>query len=135
MLATCHSNSGSAIPLVQRYGEETDETDYSFLKVGSSYEIYALLFMLNRVEFLIRAPGVHPFWVPSCLFDLVYSQVPKNWELCFPNANADYKALFESFKINCILGYPLLVRDYKHYIGLLERDSRELVRFYELYPN
>lgn len=70
MLAICHASLGSAIPPAERYLKETDHTDYSPLCVGDSYVVYALLFIFDRVDFLVRAPAQPPFWVPSSLFNL-----------------------------------------------------------------
>ncbi|AZF42800.1 hypothetical protein C4J87_2642 [Pseudomonas sp. R1-43-08] len=30
------------------------------------------------------------------------------------------------------MGYPLLVNEYKHYIGIIERDPVEVLRFMEI---
>lgn len=131
MLAICHANLGSAIPPGERYLNEVDHTDYSPLRVGECYVVYALLFIYDRVDFLVRAPAQPPFWVPSSLFDPVDSRTPAGWEFCMTKSRAGYEQLFEEFKISCVIGYPLLVNEYAHYVGVIERDPTELLRFME----
>jgi hypothetical protein len=129
MLAICKSNLGSAIPSTERYLGEVDQTNYSPLNVGESYVVYALLFISDRVDFLVRAPEQPPFWVPSSLFHLVDARVSANWELCITQSRADYKTLFDVFKVSHVMGYSLLVNDYNHYVGIVERDPVEVLRF------
>ena len=131
MLALCHANLGSAIPANERYLGEVDQTDYSPLSIGESYAVYALLFVFDRVDFLVRAPEQPPFWVPSSLFRLVDARIPAGWELCVTQARPDYKCLYDAFKISHLVGYPLLVNKYEHYVGIVERDPVEVLRFLE----
>ena len=131
MLAICKSILGGDIPPSGRYLGEMDQTNYSPLIVGEGYMVYGLLFLFDRVDFLVRAPEQPPFWVPSHLFDLIDTKVPAGWEFRITQGCADYKALFDAFGINYIMGYPLLVNEYRHYVGLVERDSREIQRFLE----
>ncbi|WP_434572510.1 hypothetical protein [Pseudomonas sp. Z3-8] len=131
MLAFCLANLGNAIPSVQRYLGEVDETSYTPLCVGESYVVYALLFIFDRVDFLVRASEQPPFWAPSNLFRLVDTKIPANWEFRITQAHSDYGCLFDTFKISYIMGYPLLVNDYKHYAGIVERDPVEVLRFIE----
>ena len=131
MLAICKSNLGSAIPSAERYLGEVDQTNYSPLSVGGSYVVYALLYIIDRVAFLVRAPEQPPFWAPSSLFHLVDARVSADWELCVTQSRADYKTLFDVFKISHVMGYPRLVNDYNHYVGIVERDPVEVLRFME----
>lgn len=131
MLAICKSNLGSAIPSAERYLGEVDQTNYSPLSVGESYVVYALLFIFDRVDFLVRAPEQPPFWVPSSLFHLVDARASPDWELCITQSRSDYKVLFNAFKISHVMGYPLLVNDYNHYVGIAERNPVEVLRFME----
>lgn len=131
MRAICRSGLGDAIPPSKRYLGEVDKTSYSPLTIGESYLVYALLFIFDRVDFLVRAPDQPPFWVPSNLFDMVDSKVPAGWEFCITQSSADYRVLFDTFGINYILGYSLLVNEYQHYVGLVEREPREVHRFVE----
>jgi len=129
MRAICRSNCGSAIPVAERYWGETEKTDYSPLRVGGEYLIYALLFVSERVDFLVGVPGQFPFWVPSSLFSLVDDEIPAGWKFCATQFHVDYKVLFEGFDVKCIVGYSLLVCEYRHYVGIVERDPVELERF------
>lgn len=131
MLALCQANLGSAIPPKERYLGEVDQTNYSPLSVGEIYVVYALLFIFDRVDFLVRAPEQPPFWAPSSLFRLVDARVPAGWELCITQSCADYRPLFDAFKISYVMGYPLLVNEYEHYVGIIERDPVEVLRFME----
>lgn len=131
MLAICKSNLGSAIPSAERYLGEVDQTNYSPLSVGGSYVVYALLYIIDRVDFLVRSPEQPPFWAPSSLFHLVDARVSADWELCVTQSRADYKTLFDVFKISHVMGYPRLVNDYNHYVGIVERDPVEVLRFME----
>ncbi|MHC2148958.1 hypothetical protein ACVI9W_004940 [Pseudomonas sp. 210_17 TE3656] len=129
MRAICKSSRGEAIPPSKRYLGELDQTDYSPLMIGESYLVYGLMFIFDRVDFLVRAPGQPPFWVPGCLFDLIDARIPLGWEFCITQTRTEYALLLDTFGINYIAGYPLLVNDYKHYIGVAERDPIELQRF------
>lgn len=131
MLALCLANLGSAIPTKERYLGEIDQTNYSPLSIGENYVVYALLFIFDRVDFLVRAPEQPPFWAPSSLFRLVDARVSAGWEFCITQARPDYKCLFDAFKISCVMGYPLLVNKYEHYVGIVERDPVEVLRFME----
>ncbi|NVZ70435.1 hypothetical protein [Pseudomonas costantinii] len=131
MIAICRSSLGEAIPPSKRYLGETDQTEYSPLVVGKSYAVYGLLFISDRVDYLVRTPDQPPFWVPGNLFDLADSGVPTGWEFCITHLRDGYKDLLAAFKINYIVGYPLLVNEYKHYVGLAERDPEEVRRFIE----
>jgi len=134
MIALCTSILGMAIPSSKRYLGEMDQTDYSPLASGERYTIYGLLFISDRVDFLVRAPDDLPFWVPSYLFDLVDSSTPTGWEFCITQLKPDYKVLFDTFGINYIFGYSLLVNEYRHYVGIVEREPVEVQRFLENYP-
>lgn len=132
MRAICRNNRGSAIALSERYLGETNETNYSPLMIGKEYAVYALLFIRDRVDFLILAEESAPFWAPSSLFDLIDSQIPDGWSFSFAKSSPGYGALFDAFGINCIIGYSLLIEDYEHYVGLIEGRSEELQRFFEI---
>lgn len=131
MLALCLANLGNAIPKKDRYLGEVDRTEYSPLVIGESYVVYALLFICDRIDFLVRTPEQAPFWAPSSLFHLVDARVPSGWEFCITQSRPDYKCLFDEFKISCVMGYPLLVNEYEHYVGIAEQDPIEVLRFIE----
>lgn len=135
MLALCESIFGKRIPSSKRYLGELDETCYAPLVVGEIYSVYALLFIYDRVDFLVGEYGQPPFWVPSDLFILNDSGVPEGWGCCITQTDAEFKTLFEVFGIHFILGYTLLISDYQHYVGLVERDVNELQRFFEINVN
>jgi len=109
-----------------------DQTNYSPMEKGEAYIIYAVLFIVDRVDFLVRAPQQPPFWAPSCLFDLVNSEIPAGWGFCDTRTNAEYRIVFDLFRISHIMKYSLLVSEYVHYQGVVERDPAEVRRFMEL---
>lgn len=131
MLALCQANLGSAIPTKERYLGEVDRTSYSPLNVGDCYVVYAMMFISDRVDYLVRTPEQPPFWVPSSLFRLVDARIPAGWEFSITQMRPDYKCLFDAFKISCLVGYPLLVNEYLHYVGVVEGDPVEVLRFME----
>ncbi|RCS56442.1 hypothetical protein DU000_12440 [Parvibium lacunae] len=131
MLALCEFNTGRAIALSERYLHEIDETEFSPLKIGESYLVYGLKFIFDRIDYLVCASGQNPMWAPSSLFKLVDTRIPDNWEICMTKSNSDFALLYDTFKIDCVIGYPSLTNNYSHYIGLLERSIDELQRFFE----
>lgn len=129
ILAICESTSGSSIPEESRYLGESDQTSYEPLKVGQNYRVYGLLFISDRIDFLVNPSDQSPFWVPSFLFNLKERNIPSEWEICITNLNDDYQILFKSLKISCIVGYPSLTNDYPHYVGITEGNPDELEIF------
>lgn len=131
MFVLCEFNTGGAIPLLERHLGETDQTNFSPLKIGEHYLVFGLLFILNRIDFLVCPQGQNPLWAPSSLFKIIDSCVPDGWGICMTKSNADYQILFDTFGIHSVLGYSDLVNKYAHYIGVIERDSDEVQRFFE----
>ena len=131
MLALCEFNTGKAIPLSERYLGETDQTDFTPLMVGEKYLVFGLIFIKNRIDYLVCETGQNPSWVPSSLFKLLDNRIPNNWEICMTQSKQDYSLLFDAFGISSIIGYSFLVNKYVHYVGLLERDPVEVQHFFE----
>lgn len=131
MLVMCRSLSGEAIRSELRSMGETDSTKYDPMIIGDVYVVYGLLFLGQRVDYLISPCNGAPMWVPSSLFDVVDSSIPNGWMFCETKEAPEYSALFEYFRITHLIGYPLLVTEYRHYIGLLEGSHVELKRFSE----
>lgn len=130
MQVKCHSKSGRSIPEKARVMGESDDTDFSPLSLGEEYEVYGLMFYKARVDLLVCPSSNGPMWVPSCLFDIINDEIPRNWGCVITEKSRDYSVLYEAFGIQSICGYLELVRSYKHYIGIIERDSDELKIFY-----
>lgn len=131
MRVVCKSALGDAIPKTRRYLGEEDQTSYFPLVVGDEYPVHALLFIHDRIDFLVRPPSQTPFWVPGDLFDLVDTKVPEGWELRITVLSSEYRALSDTFGISCVMGYPLLVNEFQHYVGLAEGEAGEVQRFME----
>lgn len=131
MIGICRAVTGAEISSTRRYLGETGATDYSPLQVAEKYEIYGFMLVCDRVDFLVAPPAQLPFWVPSDLFDLVDSSLPAGWGVCVTSLSSDYCVLERQFKIGCIVGYPSLVNDYQHYLGLIERDPQAIKTFLE----
>lgn len=53
MSVKCIFNLGEILPIGSCRLGETDETDYSFLKIGTEYIVYGLMFYSCRVDYLI----------------------------------------------------------------------------------
>jgi len=132
MQVVCHSISGKVLPENARIMGETDGTDFSPLLVGHQYGVYGLMFYSARVDFLICPSSSGPVWVPSNLFDVIDEKIPDKWGCVITEKSKEYSDLQESFGIQSICGYLELVRSFKHYVGILERDPDDLKIFYQL---
>ncbi|EMC8781285.1 hypothetical protein [Providencia rettgeri] len=130
MIIKCIFNSVKNISMDYRCLNETDETDYSFLTIGSDFTVYGLMFFSNRVDYLICLDDNYPIWVPSNLFEVNTQELPNNWSLCITYLNSNYKILDDSFGIKSIISYHNLVNNISHYIGLLERNPDDLKLFF-----
>lgn len=130
MLVLCEFNTGKAIPRPKRYLGETDQTDFSPLKVGGKYLVYGLLSISDRLDFLVCVSGQNPMWAPSSLFKLLDARIPDGWEICLTQLKPNYVSLYDMFKIHSIVGYPSLVNKFEHYVGVLERDPKDVQFFF-----
>lgn len=130
MIIKCIFNSVKNISTDYRCLNETDETDYSFLTIGSEFTVYGLMFFATRVDYLICLNNNYPIWVPSNLFEIDIQGLPNNWSLCITYLNSNYKILDDSFGIKAIISYPNLVDNISHYVGLLEREPDDLKLFF-----
>lgn len=130
MLVSCKFNTGAEIPASSRSLGESEETEFSPLKIGSEYLVFSILSISGNLYFLVCGENEKPLWVPNALFVMIDSRIPDGWGLCITSAKEDYKILKEQLNIEAIFGYEELINEYFHYIGLLERDDRELLKFY-----
>jgi hypothetical protein len=130
MLVRCEANSGKALPERARIRHETDLTEFTPLKVGATYHVYGLMISVARIDFFICPPENNPFWFPASLFSVQDGRLPNNWCFGFTLGNPGFAALYEEFKVEALLGYPELVKNYEHYAGVLERDEFELRKFF-----
>jgi len=130
MRVVCKFISGAAIEPALRHLGESNETDYSPLKMEKEYFVYSLLLIKNRIDYLVAPENELPFWAPSVLFELIDGRLPNNWSMRITSTASDYKILNDSFGITSIIGYSSLTQDFKHYTGLIERDPFELRKFY-----
>lgn len=117
-------------PIIGKNSKHKNETDYSFLTIGSEFTVYGLMFFATRVDYLICLNNNYPVWVPSNLFEVNIQELPNNWSLCITYLNSNYKILDDSFGIKAIISYPNLVDNISHYIGLLEREPDDLKSFF-----
>lgn len=131
MKVLCKAILGAAIPPAERYLGEIDETRYAPLQIGQEYQVYGVQVIVDRMDYLVCSTGELPMWAPKHLFDVVNNILLSGWIVCLPQNDKDYRPLFDIFKINSISGYPALVQNYNHYIGILERDAAELQVFFE----
>ncbi|HGJ5865746.1 hypothetical protein QE197_20635 (plasmid) [Arsenophonus nasoniae] len=132
MLIKCIFNKGKNIPLEYRCLYETDETDYSYLKIGDKFRVYGIKFFPTRVDYLIcnHYGNRNPDWIPGNLFEVIDHTLPNNWSICITYLNQDFKPLYDSFKIHSIISYPKLVTSISHYEGIIEREYDDLLYFF-----
>ncbi len=130
MLVECIFNSGKDLPIDSRCLNETDETDYSFLEIGVEYVVYGLMFYPCRVDYLICSRKGNPAWVPANLCKIKDNKLSFNWAICVTHLHEDYKILYDSFKIQSIISYPELVTSISHYVGIIERESDDMNKFF-----
>ncbi len=130
MLAICTSTSAKDLPINARVMGETDETEFAFLEIGKEYKVYGVMFYSTRTDFLVSPDHSGPMWVPSNIFDIKDDTLPNNWGCIITDKKEGYADLYECFGINALCGYLDLIRSYKHYIGILDREPEELQKFY-----
>ncbi|AIX50535.1 hypothetical protein PSNIH1_09975 [Pantoea sp. PSNIH1] len=109
---------------------ETDETQFTPLEIGVEYKVYGMMFYPTRTDLLICPENSKPLWVPSNIFNMLDDTLPVGWGVVMTERVEGYTDLHEAFGINAICGYLELIRSYKHYIGIMERDADELIKFY-----
>ncbi|MGR4869675.1 hypothetical protein ACIPRI_12505 [Variovorax sp. LARHSF232] len=126
MLVTCKHTLGSAIPSSMRHLGETDQTNYSPLKVGENYLVVSILMIKDRLDYLVAPNDGAPLWAPSQLFELIDKKIPGGWAVCETKNSVEYAPLLQGFGISHIFGYAALTQDYQHYVGLIERDVEAL---------
>jgi hypothetical protein len=131
MKAFCKSISGASVPLNARREGESEETVFSPLRVGETYQVYGIMFSDKRVDLFVCPDSNGPCWMPSDLFAMHDSTLP-HWKLCQTAGAEGFSQLKSVFGVVAIIGYDLLVSDYSHYVGVLERDEKHLQDFYAL---
>jgi len=129
MIVICQYKTGENIPIGVRRRGETDETEYSQIKIGEKYAVYGIMFFSHRIEYLICPVDSGPLWSPSDLFNIFVKQIPA-WSFCAAKNNLGYRDLSNAFGVNSLIGYESLVSNYSHYVGILERDPIHLKEFY-----
>lgn len=130
MLVSCKFNTGAAIPPSARCFGENEKTEFSSIKIGCEYQVFSILLVLDNFYYLVCGENERPSWVPCELFYLIDSRIPEGWGLCITSTKKDYQTLDEKLNIGAIFGYKEMIDDYSHYVGLIERDSRDLNLFY-----
>lgn len=130
MLIKCIFNSGKDLPYDSRCLNESDETDYSFIKIGTEFIVYGLIFFPNRIDYLICLEGNNPTWIPANLFEIKDARLPMNWSICITSTNDNFKVLNESMNIKSIISYTDMVTSISHYTGVIERESEDLKVFF-----
>ena|ERR1700750_2424361 len=130
MKLECTCVTGRAIPLEQRYLHEVDETSYLPLKVGDSYTAFAMMMIKNRMDVLVCAENGNPLWAPVSLFSVSDASISRRWHFRTTRYDDAYGVLWATFEITVLFGYPRLVDDFAHYVGVVEGNENELRRFY-----
>ena len=93
MLIKCISSSMSSLPLSLRCLGETDNTDFTFLKVGHMYVVYGLMFFPYRVDYLISPEDNDPVWVPGDFFEIIDKKLHSDWSINITHLDENYKIL------------------------------------------
>lgn len=135
MRVRCTANMGAGLPHHLR-DSEIDETTFAPLKIGEEYRVHGLMFLSNRVDYLVY-PVVHdpdwingPSWNPGPLFIVVNSVLPP-WRICMTESQPGYLPLLEHFGITALIGYDDLISNIDHYNGIIDREYDHLLRFFE----
>lgn len=129
MIIKCKENNIARVSIEKIGLSENQDTDYSFLKIEKEYIVYGIYHTSDSIYFLIDIENCKPMWVPSFLFSMIESSIPDSWSFNMIKENENYNELHSSFGIFSMLGYNELVNNYKHYIGILERNHEELNKF------
>lgn len=129
MIIKCKENNIKIISIEKIGLSESQDTDYSFLKIKKEYIVYGIYHTSDSICFLIDIENCKPMWVPSFLFFMIENSIPDSWSFNMIKDNENYNELYSFFGIFSLLGYNELVNNYDHYIGILERDHKELHKF------
>jgi len=104
---------------------------FSQLIVGQSYEVYGVMCLNARIDYLICAESAGPDWIPGSLFEIEDPRIVEGWSMCYVGQSVDYQGLWGTFGVVAICGYARLTGDFPRYCGILERNSTELEFFYK----
>ena len=130
MLVQCIANTGIAIP--EKYRNwEVDETIYSTLKINETYHVYGMAFSPKRVDFLVcsKDGNLDIGWVPQILFNTLEHTIPSDWSIRLPKEDPLYDEIFEQAGTHAFIGYERLINSREHFLGILEREEKELIYF------
>lgn len=124
MKVICKATKGSEVQL-GLCGHYKNSIAFELVQ-GATYTVYAQSLVAGCLKYLID-PGTslhtrRPNWYPSVWFTVVQDSVPSSWVFAFsPDAEDN-----EPF---AIWGYPELAHGRNHFVGLIERESDELLTF------
>lgn len=109
-----------------------EKTRYDIHKDGKPYGVYGMMFIKNRVDYLVCRTEDSPTFIPSWLFEILDPVLPSGWKACNVVYDDIYSALYRNFGISYMVGYGELVENIEHYRGLLERDHAEARVFFRM---
>lgn len=105
---------------------------YSLKRDGAPYGVYGILFIKNRVEYLICRTGGAPNFVPTQFFEITDPTLPAEFKVCNPMYDNDYYHLYEHCGIHCLIGYHELACSIKHYYGINEYEEHDHRLFFRV---
>tara|TARA_B100000965_G_scaffold142977_1_gene119126 strand:- start:259 stop:693 length:435 start_codon:yes stop_codon:yes gene_type:complete len=131
MKVICRYNKGSELP---QYSKDWEygfgpKTEFN-LELNKEYLAYGMFLSDDgKVYYLLlgeafQSPYYKPDWYPSVLFDVSDNKIPEWWY--FKSFEKD-----KEFPLDAIWSYEEMTRDESHYIGLIEREIKDLQIFKE----
>ncbi len=124
LIVTCLSRMRKDViePDCARYTSEVSEE----LLPGNQYAVYGLCLIEDCLLYLIDPivqGSSRPFWYPSSLFSVCDSRLPNGWHF------KQYPEVDYSNGVKAIWGYDQLVHSREHFIGLIEREPKDIELF------
>lgn len=122
MLVTALHYSQTRTPPMPKISDD-EGTYYSLKRDGTPYGVYGILFIKNRVEYLVCRTGWSPCFIPSQFFEITDPTLPTEFKICNTMYSNDYYHLYEHCGITCLIGYHELAYSIKHYYGINEYEE------------
>lgn len=98
-----------------------DKITYQGLTLGKNYQVYGMIIFAEELHYLIYDDFEMPSWYFADLFQIEETDIPSNWHHRFLGLDED--------GLSAIWGYDELVNSPKHYNGLAEKETDDIVLF------
>lgn len=96
-------------------------TNYQGIITKKQYNVYGIILVQESVKYLLFNDFEMANWYPVELFQVVDSQLPRNW--CFQFFG------YEEYGVSAIWGYREIVENEEHYTGLCEQEKNDIELF------